>query len=237
MAWLASPVAGASAARWAPWCRRVLLPKGVAFVSSCGIVAAQLALVSFEHPAPPMAPPPPDIVVSLVPADWAKAPTPAPMATRDHERSAPALPAKTPQASGGAPAAVMSASAPVAEAARSRDASPNAVAAVVAPPSPPAAHVATRARDEDAVIRDYQEQVWKMILARRPAAVRLNGRALVSFHIMGDGVPCDVAISGPSGDPMLDRIAVDTVRRSGPFPRPPAGVSADTRFEIWFQFR
>lgn len=233
---LQPPGSDVAIARLAPWCRRVLLPKGAAFVSSCGIVAAQIALVAFEQPAPP-AKPPPDILVTLVSADLIQPPLAPSKAAAVVARDRPsAVPPRSslPDAAKAPSAAAAPAAATVTQTAQALPTSPGATSLSQTPA--PAAPLA-RPREEDASLRLYQEEVWRMIMARRPAAVRLNGRALVAFHVMADGSPCDIAIIGPSGNPMLDRLAMEAVRRAGPFPKPPADLSADTRFQIWFQFR
>lgn len=222
------------------WCRRVLLPKGVAFVSSCGIVAAQLALVTFEPSLAPLTPTPPDIVVTLVSPDVVTPPQiplrPAPALAskprRDPQPSAASTPAKLARAEAATPApAAPPASAPA------LDDRPAPIPASFTPPAPAPAAAKAPAPTEDAALRAYQEQVWRMIMARRPPGARLSGGAMIGFHLMADGAPCDIEIARTSGDPMLDRLAVDTVRRAGPFPKPPAAVNALTRFQIWFQFR
>lgn len=221
------------------WCRRVLLPKGVALASSCGIVAAQLALMTFEPSTPmPMAAPTPDIIVSLVSPDLVPPPPVLPEPTTEPVKAAKA---ETPSAQ--APSAPKRAQTetvgPVAETATAVSPSeplapaPRLAASV---PVAPAQAAPLPPSHDDTALRAYQEQVWRMIMARRPTAVRLRGGAMISFRVMGDGVPCDVGIVRTSGDPMLDRLALDTVRRAGPFPKPPSAIAGDTLFQIWFQF-
>lgn len=223
------------------WCRRVLLPKGVAFVSSCGIVAAQLALVTFEPSPPPPAPTPPDIVVTLVSPELVMPPPiplrPAPSATPKPQRDP--RPSEDPKPAKLAKAETSTATDPAQTSAPALDerAAPLAIPASFTPPASAPAAAKAPPPTEDAALRAYQEQVWRMIMARRPPGVRLGGGALIGFHLMGDGAPCDIEIVRTSGDPMLDRLATDTVRRAGPFPKPPAAVNATTRFQIWFQFR
>lgn len=219
--------------------RQALLSKGVAFVSSCGIVAAQLALVTFEAPAPPPAPAPPDIVVSLVPIDRVR-PEPAPRPILRQVAQPAKRPAKTEA---------------VSQAAAKPSRSGTLVSATPMPPAPAPVQgpgptptsaaptpIQTTAvaepppRDDDALQR-YQDLVWRMIMARRPPTAHLRGGAQIAFHLMPNGAPCDIRIARSSGDPMLDRLAIATVQRAGPFPKPPAGLRADTEFEIWFQFK
>lgn len=211
------------------WCRRVLLPKGAAFATSCGIVAAQIAVVAFERLPQPPAPSPPDIVVSLISPDTLLA-RPEPLKKAVLDTTSPRKPS---------PIAVRSeaaASAPVVQTAVPLPVSAP-VASVPASGLPlPQVAPAPMPKDDDALQR-YQDLVWRMIMARRPPAVHLRGGAQIAFHLMSDGSPCDIRIVRTSGDPMLDRLAMDTVRRAGPFPKPPAGLRPDTALEIWFQFR
>ena len=221
------------------WCRQALLQKGVAFVSSCGIVAAQLALVAFEAPAPPPAPAPPDIVVSLVPIDLVQPETVRrPVARPTPETGAKRAPAEpdSKAAAKPSPAGTFASAAPVPPAAAPVQApTPAPVSAV--PAAVQTAAVAEPAPRADDALQRYQDLVWRMIMARRPPAVHLRGGAQIAFHLMPNGEPCDIRIARTSGDPMLDRLATATVQRAGPFPKPPATLRADTEFEIWFQFR
>ncbi len=56
-------------------------------------------------------------------------------------------------------------------------------------------------------------------LARRMGWV---GRVVLSFRILPDGAVANVQVAKGSGVPVLDRGAVEAVRRASPFPRPPA---------------
>lgn len=223
------------------WCRQVLLPKGLAFVSSCGIVAAQLALVTLEPFQRPVAPSPPDIVVSLVsfdetPAVRPQALKPAPSPERKPRPVAETTEAAKPERAKPANVAVPYSAAPSqAEPTTSANAPQPRLAADPSPP--PAAALPVRAPTQDDVLCHYQEHIWRMIMARRPAGVHLRGQAQLGFRLTRDGTPLDVRVIRTSGDPMLDKLAVDTVKRAAPFPEPPVGVASDTTFEIRFQFR
>jgi len=220
----------------------VLLPKGLAFVSSCGIVAAQLALVTLEPFQSPPAPSPPDIVVSLASLDDPQAfqsepLRPAPSSERK-SRAAPAV------ADVAKPEAPRPPSAPASYSVATlrtdaTTASPSALQPrLAADPTPPtAAAPAVRALTQEDVLCHCQEHIWRMLMARRPAGVHLRGEAQIGFRLTRDGTPLEVRVIRTSGDPMLDRLAVDTVKRAPPFPEPPAGVASDTTFEIRFQFR
>ncbi len=58
----------------------------------------------------------------------------------------------------------------------------------------------------------------------------IEGRVLVSFIIMADGTVKDIKILNSSGYTLLDKNAVDTVKNSAPFPKPPA--NAELRIPI-----
>lgn len=221
------------------WCRQALLPKGVAFVSSCGIVAAQLALVTFEAPTLPPAVEPPAFVVSLVSDDVlrpeafhpaTRLPSAAVAAPRRIQTSASKTESKPSLAESAADLAGAPPSAPPARLQTS-------TLVADAPASAPVPATAQPVLRVDDVLQRYQDLVWRMIMARRPPAVHLRGAAQIGFHLMANGAPCDIRIVRTSGDPMLDRLAIDTVRRAGPFPTPPAALSADTELEIRFHFR
>lgn len=219
--------------------RQALVQKGVAVVSSCGIVAAQLALVTFEAPTPPPAPAPPDIVVSLVPVDLVR-PEPAPRPIPRQVAQPAKKPAKAEAVSKAAakpsPTGTLASAAPVAPAAAPAQGPSPAPTSAAPAPIQTAAIAEPPPRADDALQR-YQDLVWRMIMARRPPTAHLRGGAQIAFHLMPSGAPCDIRIARTSGDPMLDRLAIATVQRAGPFPKPPAGLRPDTEFEIWFQFK
>ena len=235
------PLASAHGGPVQQWCRQVLLPKGLAFVSSCGIVAAQLALVTLEPFQAPPAPSPPDIVVSLVSFDDPRTlppevARPAPSPERKPQPAPAIADAKTPDAPKPASVATPYSAAPSRTDATATAANAPQPRPAADPPPPPAAAIPLRAATQDDVLCHYQEHIWRMIMARRPAGVRLRGEARIGFHLTRDGAPLEVRVIRTSGDPMLDRLAVDTVKRAGPFPEPPTGVASDTTFEIRFHF-
>jgi protein TonB len=218
------------------WRLQALLSKGGAFVSSCGIVAAQLALVTFEAPTPPAEPRPPDMVISLAPADWARLePQRAPVVQRKAQSyrpvSGPATGRVSAQARRVGEPSVVEGAPMAAEPSRTF---PTEYAAVA--PSPTQMAIAAKSPGDDDALRRYQDLIWRMIMARRPPTSHLRGGARIAFHVMPGGAPCDIRITRGSGDPMLDRLAAATVQRAGPFPKPPIGVSPTTEFEIWFHF-
>ncbi|MBW1923113.1 MAG: energy transducer TonB [Deltaproteobacteria bacterium] len=93
-------------------------------------------------------------------------------------------------------------------------------AAVPAPPS------SERAPKDAAA---YLEEVRRKIQGMRQyprAAVRrrIEGRAVVRFVIGLDGNVRDLSIQESSGSGMLDRAALEAVRRASPFRKPPPGL-------------
>lgn len=48
-----------------------------------------------------------------------------------------------------------------------------------------------------------------------------SGKAVVVFTIMEDGTASDIRLAESSGRAILDRSAVETIRRAAPFPKPP----------------
>lgn len=85
---------------------------------------------------------------------------------------------------------------------------------------------------------DYLRIVWARIMRFRPDRVRLTGTTRLSFALGLDGNLLSVEIAESSGSDLLDRTALDAVRRAAPFPPPPLGSTlADLAFSIPFQFR
>jgi len=68
-----------------------------------------------------------------------------------------------------------------------------------------------------------------------PMARRMNwsGRVVVAFTIAEDGTIHELRVAESSGFPLLDRGALDTVRDTAPFPRPP--VRAEITVPIQFR--
>jgi protein TonB len=86
-------------------------------------------------------------------------------------------------------------------------------------------------------VANYGATVRSRILSNRPAASGA-GRVVVSFGLSASGTIRYARIAGSSGNPGLDRAALAAVRRSAPFPRPPAGASSrQLSFSIPFSFR
>ncbi|MCX8474779.1 MAG: energy transducer TonB [Sphingomonas sp.] len=151
-------------------------------------------------------------------------PRAAPPAKRAFEPRPSDRPLPAPE--GGAPEAV------VAEV----PASPAASSPMVAVPAAPLREQAPATAD-NAILREYAARLWAHIAARRPPGIRLEGTTVIAFTVTRSGALEDALIAVPSGDPMLDRLAIRTVRRAAPLPLPPDGLADDRRrFTIPFSF-
>jgi protein TonB len=86
-------------------------------------------------------------------------------------------------------------------------------------------------------VSGYGARVRARILANRPSASGV-GRAVVTFGVASSGGLRFVRLARSSGDGRLDQAALAAVRRSSPFPPPPAGASsAQLTFTIGLSFR
>ena len=139
-------------------------------------------------------------------------------------RPAPATPAAQP-----APAQPVmtegAAESPPATTATTDSAAPAASVPVPAP--------AARGAERD----DYLRMVWARIMRFRPERVPFAGLARLRFTLGADGSLTAVEIAESSGSGLLDRAALDAVRRAAPFPAPPGLSESELTFEIPFQFR
>jgi protein TonB len=79
----------------------------------------------------------------------------------------------------------------------------------------------------------YNAKVWSALARHKPRAGR-RGSASVTFGIGAKGELRFVRVSGSSGNPKLDRLALATVRNAAPFPSPPKGAQS---FTIRIHFR
>lgn len=87
-------------------------------------------------------------------------------------------------------------------------------------------------------LRTYAARLWAHIAARRPPGLRLEGTTTVAFTVTPEGATENVSIARPSGNAMLDRLAVRTVRLAAPLPAPPTALDdGQLRFTIPFSFR
>lgn len=117
------------------------------------------------------------------------------------------------------------------------------VAPMVAAPAPPVAPppvapaVEGAASERDAAWAEYQRQVRARIAARRPAGLHMTGVATLRFTLDGAGRLATLDLAQGSGNAMLDRLALRTVRSASPFPPPPDGVARERLvFIIGFSF-
>ncbi len=73
----------------------------------------------------------------------------------------------------------------------------------------------------------YNSKVWSAIARHKPRAGR-RGATSVTFGIGAKGELRFVRVSGSSGNPKLDQLALATVRNTAPFPSPPKGAQSYT---------
>ena len=78
----------------------------------------------------------------------------------------------------------------------------------------------------------YGDLVMRQIAGLRRETAPTRGVVTVGFEIGADGGLRRVAVVASSGSEALDRVAVEHIRRAGPFPPPPQG--AMTRFAFEF---
>ncbi len=88
------------------------------------------------------------------------------------------------------------------------------------------------------VTRDvYQKVLWQWVAARRPQGIHLEGEAVVSFTLDHRGRLLSSSIERTSGNKLLDRLALRTIRASAPFPAPPIELPGDAlTFSLAFNF-
>ena len=164
----------------------------------------------FKSPPPPRAALTPPRTASAVAAPTAPAPPPAPpRATGEPSETISQSPA--PRTIAAAPAA--------AEARTPLVAAPAAqpISASAAPPAP---------SNDAAVLASFQGRVMARLsqVKRYPPAARARreqGVAAVRFTLTGQGRVRTVALDRSSGSSLLDREALETVRRAQPLPRIP----------------
>ena len=109
-------------------------------------------------------------------------------------------------------------------------------ASVVSAPPPPPAGGGSAASDDS--LRQYGQVVWSRIVAHKPRGMRLPGTATVTFTIAVDGGVLSATVTASDGSPLLNEVALETVRAAAPFPLPPPGASPDQLiFAIPFHFR
>jgi protein TonB len=104
--------------------------------------------------------------------------------------------------------------------------------------SSPSAAGAGRASASTGDIMGYAARVRARVAGNRPSGRGQRGTAVVSFGVSRSGGLTYVRLSRSSGASALDQAAVAAVRRSAPFPPPPAGAPASRlAFSVPFHFR
>ncbi|WJT00700.1 energy transducer TonB family protein [Novosphingobium humi] len=118
-----------------------------------------------------------------------------------------------------------------------------AVAAIVAPvppaPPPPGASPAAPPvkADLSAQRSAYLHRIWLRIMACRPGGLGLAGTVRLAFRLDETGALARARVVGSSGMVLLDRAALQALRRAAPFPAPPEEMRTDMEdFEVEIRF-
>ena len=92
---------------------------------------------------------------------------------------------------------------------------------------------------EGGILADYEkghfDYIRKIVMQhlRYPEEAQnrgIEGRVLISFVVMSDGTVKDIKVVDSSGYTILDKNAIETVKNSAPFPKPPG--NAELRMPI-----
>lgn len=217
-----------------------LQPRGLALLAVLLLhagIAASLLLPRFETPRGAVAEPPTMVLTNIAPT-VVREEQPLPSQEQDIPVPTVAAPAvvqadvlpTSDHAEKRAGVAVMQtvqSAAPVAMPAPAQ--MPQAPAPQAAAPAPAATHVAAEV---------YQKILWQHVASRRPQGIHLEGEALVAFTLDRAGRLLSASIEQTSGNKMLDRLALRTVRTAAPFPPPPVSLPDDAlRFSLAFNFK
>jgi protein TonB len=76
-------------------------------------------------------------------------------------------------------------------------------------------------------VRTYAGILNSWIARNKPGSAGGRGTTVIILAMSPSGALISASISSSSGNPALDQLALATVRRSSPFPKPPAGLSAN----------
>jgi periplasmic protein TonB len=98
-----------------------------------------------------------------------------------------------------------------------------------AQPKAPAAKSAGKGKVADA---DYGASVLSKIRKTKKRKAPARGTAVVGFSSSSSGALATVKIVKSSGSDPLDQVALDHIRRAGPFPQPPEGAQRKFLFEF-----
>jgi len=90
----------------------------------------------------------------------------------------------------------------------------------------------------DAARAAYARLLWQHIAQRRPAGIGLAGSCMIGFRLDRQGRLLSAEIRRTSGNMLLDKLALRTVRQATPYPAPPAILAEEALyFSIPFSFR
>lgn len=86
---------------------------------------------------------------------------------------------------------------------------------------------------------DYRRRLQEHIAARRraPPPGTAPGTVYVRFSLARDGDLVSAAVAVSSGDPVLDRAAIDAIRGAAPMPAVPAGFTAPLSVMLPIDYR
>jgi len=120
----------------------------------------------------------------------------------------------------------------------SAPAAPLPAPSATAPAIIPQASSSRAPENAEAIRQAYARLLWSHIAQRRPAGISLSGTTMISFRLDAQGRLLSAEVSRASGNMLLDRLALRTVRMASPYPPPPAGLTEETLgFSIPFSFR
>jgi protein TonB len=107
----------------------------------------------------------------------------------------------------------------------------NAETASAAPATAPS--IETKAKKGGAMSpAAYAKTVMKKVRATKKRTGAGKGMAVVGFSIAADGSLAGITLVQGSGNAALDKVALDHIRRSAPFPSPPEGAGRNYSFEF-----
>lgn len=87
------------------------------------------------------------------------------------------------------------------------------------------------------ILEAYQNTLWQWVAARRPQGIHLEGEATITFTLDRQGRLISASIAQSSGNKLLDRLALRTIRTAAPYPAPPADLPEGAlHFSLAFSF-
>lgn len=87
------------------------------------------------------------------------------------------------------------------------------------------------------IVEAYQKTLWQWVAARRPQGIYLEGEATIAFTLDRTGRLVSASIAQSSGNKLLDRLALRTVRAAAPYPAPPTNLPEEAlHFRLAFSF-